>query len=112
MTTSDCEPRSSVGADVVFLFDVERWRNQHLLDSQPLDVHPQDAARDLAGLGSILRELDAARLAASADVDLRLDDDGNAELLCDALSLFWGRGDLPGCTGTPNRRRMSFAWYS
>ena len=67
-------------AEVILFGDVERGRDEDLLDGQPLDVHAQDAAGDLARLCGGLAELDAARLAAPTDVDLRLDDDGDAEL--------------------------------
>jgi hypothetical protein len=41
-----------------------------------LDVHAEDVARVLADLGLVVGELDAARLAATTDLHLRLDDDG------------------------------------
>ena len=42
---------------------------------------PRIAVGVLLGLGAVLRELDAARLAAAADLDLGLDHDRVAELL-------------------------------
>ena len=45
------------------------------------DVHPEDLARTCLGLVSARRELDAAGFPAPARQHLRLDDDGEAELL-------------------------------
>ena len=46
---------------------------QTTCDDVALDVEPDDVGRVLARLGLVRRELDAAGLAASADLHLRLD---------------------------------------
>ena len=86
-------------ADVVLLGDIDGGRDQHFLDGQPFDVHAEDLAGDLASLLRRVAELDAARLATSADVDLRLDDDGYAKLAGDRFGLLGGGGDLAGLHG-------------
>ena len=86
-------------AEVVFLGDLDLGRDEDFLHRQPLDVHPQHLLRRFARQLRRVAELDAARLAASADVDLRLDDDGFAELARDGLGLLGGRGDLARLDG-------------
>src|SRR5207248_5027456 len=65
---------------VVLVGDVARPLDEHGAHDVPLDVH----AENLLGLGrrvlGIVGELDTAGLAATADPDLRLDDDAAAEL--------------------------------
>ncbi len=68
-------------ADVELLADVGAFLDQqpaHLLPAGAGlvgdELHPEDLARELAHLVDRLRDLDAAALAASAGVDLRLDD--------------------------------------
>src|SRR6185369_16192057 len=83
--------RRAVGEDgeVVLLLDVGAFLDQeapHLLPLRPGlvgdELHAEDLAGELRHLGLRARELDAAALAATAGVDLRLDDpDGAAELL-------------------------------
>jgi hypothetical protein len=75
-------------AEVELLVDVERFLDQDLAHDAPLGAglvrdegHPEDLLRQLAGFVRVVRELDAAALAAAAGVDLRLDDDAAAELL-------------------------------
>ena len=51
------------------------------LDDVALDVHAEDVAGVLADLGLVVGELDAAGLAAAADLHLGLDDDGVAGLV-------------------------------
>ena len=65
-------------------------------DGVALDVQPEDARGRCLGLVRVVRDLDAAGLAATADLDLRLDDDGAAELLGCRSYFFWGVGDDAG----------------
>jgi hypothetical protein len=67
--------------EVVLLRDVRGPLDPELVDDVPTDVESQDRARLLLRVGGIVRELDAAGLAATAGQDLRLDDDRAAELL-------------------------------
>ncbi len=66
---------------VVLLVDVGRLLDPQSLDDVALDVHPEDVAGVLAYLGLVVGELDAAGLATTADLHLRLDDDGVAGLI-------------------------------
>ena len=52
---------------------------QQLADDVAVDIEPEDAARFLLGVGRIVGELHAARLATAAGEHLRLDDDRAAE---------------------------------
>ena len=61
-----------------------------------LDVQPENAAGQFLGLRRVVRDLDAAGLAATARLDLRLDDDRAAELLGCRSYFFWGVGDDAG----------------
>ena len=62
------------------------------------------------GLVRVGRELDAAALAAAAGVDLRLDDDGHAELGRDGARLRAGVvATRPRGTGTPYCASSSLA---
>ena len=69
-------PRGAIqdGGHVELLDDVGGRRDQHLADGHALDVHAEDGAGDPFGLIGRAGELDAARLAATADQHLRLDD--------------------------------------
>ena len=51
------------------------------MDGEAADVHAEDRLGVLLGLRAVVRELDAARLAAAADLDLGLDHHRVAELL-------------------------------
>jgi hypothetical protein len=51
------------------------------VDGEAADVHPEDRLGVLLGLGAVLGELDAARLAAAADQDLGLDHDRITEVV-------------------------------
>ena len=82
-------------AEVVFFSDLDLGCDEDFLHRQPFDVHPQHLLRRFSRQLWCVAELDAACLAASADVDLRLDDDRFAELARDGLGLLWGRSDLP-----------------
>ena len=81
-------------AQVDLLADVGARIDQHLLDRQALDVHPQDAPGDLLGFLRAPGELDAARLAAAADQHLRLDHHRAAEALGDGARLSRRRGHI------------------
>src|SRR4051794_34373889 len=59
---------------VPLVLDLRGLLDPDLVDRQAADVHPEDVARVLAGLVLVLRDLDAAELAAPADLHLRLDD--------------------------------------
>ena len=98
--------------EVVLLHGRRRRRDQHPVDGEPLDLHPEDVRRVLEGLVGGLGELDAAGLAAAAGLDLGLDD-------AEAVLLGGGPGLLrrwwPRCRGwsvTPCLAKSSFAWYS
>ncbi len=82
--------------DVRFGRDVRGGSHEHLFDRQPLDLHAEDLAGDLARFLGGLGELHAARLAAAAGVHLRLDHHRAAELARDRLGLGGGRRDLAG----------------
>ena len=62
-------------AGVVLLGDVGRVLDPDPLDDVALDVHPEDVPGVGAHLVGVVGELDAAGLAAAADLHLRLDDD-------------------------------------
>ena len=68
-------------AGVVLLVDVRRLLDPDALDDVALDVHAEDVAGVLAHLGLVVGELDAAGLAAAADLHLGLDDHGVAGLV-------------------------------
>ena len=60
---------------VVLLGDVAGVLDPHPLDDVALDVHAEDVAGVHAHLVGVVGQLDAAGLAATADLHLRLDDD-------------------------------------
>jgi hypothetical protein len=60
-----------------------------LVDGVALDVHAQDLARTGHRLGGALGELDAAGLASTADLDLRLHDHASTQLLGRFLRVRW-----------------------
>ena len=66
---------------VVLGGDVGRALHPQLVDREPADVHPEDRVRVGLRRVGVLRDLDAASLAAAPDLDLCLYDDGKAELL-------------------------------
>jgi hypothetical protein len=51
------------------------------VDREAADVHAQNGLGMPLGLGALVGQLDASRLAAPADLHLRLDDDRIAEIL-------------------------------
>ena len=83
-------------AGVVLLVDVGGVLDPQPLDDVPLDVHPEDApgmgAHVLGGVG----QLDAAGLAAPADLDLGLDHDGVSGGVGLGDGLVDGQGDPTG----------------
>ena len=86
-------PVEQVG-DVVLLLDVRARVDQHAVHGVALDVHAEDLPGQLTGLGRGLGDLDAAGLAAAADLDLGLDDGDAADLLGGRLGLVGRRRDL------------------
>ena len=70
------------------------------------------SSRLLLGVGRVVGELDAARLAAAAGQHLRLDDDRAAELLRRRAGLLGRAASRPSETGMPTRRKSSLPWYS
>jgi len=70
-------PRAAIQhrREVVLVHDIGGRRDQHLTHRDALDVHAQDARRDLLGSGRVGGQLHAAGLATAADQHLRLDDD-------------------------------------
>jgi hypothetical protein len=75
---------------MIFAGDLGRRHDQHLLDDQTLDGHPQDLLRRLRGLGGRLGELDPASLAPAASVDLRLHHDRATNSAGNRFRLRWG----------------------
>jgi hypothetical protein len=71
------------------------------VDRQALDVHAEDVARVLADLVAALGNLDAAELAATADLHLRLDDAGVADGVSSVDRLVHGRGRAALRDGDP-----------
>ena len=63
------------------------------------DVHAEDVRRVLLGLHAVLGHLDAAGLAAAADLHLRLDDAGVADLVGRRDGLLDGGGRSAGGDG-------------
>ena len=88
-------PVEQVG-EVVLLGDVAGLGHHHLVDDVPLDVQPEDVLGARLGVVGVVGELDAAGLAAAADLDLRLDDDGRGDLARDRLRLLGRLGDATG----------------
>ena len=68
----------------------------HALDDVALDVHAEDVPGVGADLVGVVGELDAARLAAPADLHLRLDDDRVPGGLGGCDRLVDGVGDVAG----------------
>ena len=67
--------------EVVLALDVRRLLDPERADDVAVDVESEDVAGLRLRVGGIVRELDAAGLAAAAGQHLRLDDDRAAELL-------------------------------
>jgi len=93
--------------EVVLLRDLGALGDHDRLDRVALDVHPEDGLGRLGSSLGALDDLDATGLAATAGLDLGLDDDDTAALGPDPLSgslRFLGRaGDLAGQHGDPVR---------
>ena len=79
--TVERDPEIELGGDVRRALDVD------LVNAQSFEVHPEDRLRGLARLGRRLRDLDAAGLSATADLDLRLHRDGGADRFRGGLGL-------------------------
>ena len=76
---------------VVLGGDVGGPLDPDLVHRQAADVHAEDRLGVRLGLVGVLGDLDPAGLAAAADLDLGLDDDGEAELLGRLARLLRGR---------------------
>ncbi len=81
---------------VVLGRDLRRALDPQLVDGQPADVHPEDRAGVLRGLGAVVGDLDPAELAAPADLDLCLDRARIADRLGGGDGLLDGPRRLPG----------------
>jgi hypothetical protein len=79
---------------VVLLVDLARSLHVELVHGEALDVHAEDRPGLLLGLLAVMRELDAARLAAPPDQDLRLDHARVPELLGGGDRFLDGLGGL------------------
>ena len=66
---------------VVLLVDLGGLLHVQLVDRVAADVHAEDRGGVLLGLVAVVRQLDAAGLAAAADLDLGLDHHREAEIL-------------------------------
>ncbi len=94
-------------AQIEFALDLRAGFDVDLVDGQPFgarllrgEPRAEHAGRGRRDVGDRLRELDAARLAAPAGVDLRLDDpDPAAQPARGVRSFFRGRGDETGGHG-------------
>ena len=82
--------------EVVLLVDAGALGDHDALDDVALDVEAEDRLRRLVRLVGGLGDLHAARLAAAAGLDLRLDDDHAADLLGCGPRLFRRVGDEAG----------------
>ena len=80
---------------VVLLVDLGGLLHVQLVDGEAADVHAEDRLGVLLGLLAVVRELDAARLAAAADQDLGLDHARIAERLGGLDGLLDRRGGTP-----------------
>ena len=80
--------------DVVLLLDVRARVDEHAVDRVALDVHAEDLLGGGPGVVGGLGHLDAAGLAAAADLHLGLDDGDPADALGDRLRLVGRGGDL------------------
>src|SRR5207248_82093 len=96
--------------EVVLLRDLRGPFDPELADDVAADVEAEDVARASLGLGRVVGELHAARLAAPARQDLRLDDDLRAELLGGRAGK--GRVEVAGhdVVRHPNRVRRSIGY--
>ena len=81
--------------EVVLARDLRGLLDPQLAHDVAADVQAEDLRRARLGLVGRLRELDATRLAAPAGQDLRLDDDGAAELVRRRARLLGGRRQPP-----------------
>ena len=81
-------------ADVQFVDEVDGRLDQHAVDVQPLQVHPEDVVRGLAEFLLVVDQLDAAGLPAPADLYLRLHRAGVADRVGRRDGLLDGRREL------------------
>ena len=88
---------------VVLGRDLRRALDPQLVDGEPTDVHPEDRAGVLRGLGTIVGDLDPAELAAPADLNLCLD----RARISDRLG--GGDGVVDGPRRLPGRDRNTVA---
>lgn len=79
---------------VVLLGDVGCPFDPHALHDVALDAHADDVSGVRAHLVFVVGQLDAARLAATADLHLRFHDDWIADALCDRERLVDGVCDV------------------
>ena len=106
--------------------DLRRALDPQLVHGQAADVHAEDRRRVLARLRRVGGDLDAAELAAAADLDLRLDRAGEADRvggrhrLVDAArglarrepgSRDARRAAFPGIRGDPSARRGLYSTF-
>ena len=84
---------------VVLLGDVAGSFDPHPLDDVALDVHAQDVGGVQSGLGGVIGQLDAAGLATTTDLHLRLDDDRVPGHLCGGDGLVDGVRHVAGADG-------------
>ncbi len=85
--------------DVVLLGDVRSLRDHDPVHGVALDVHAEDGVGVRLGLVGGVRQLDPAGLAAAADLDLGLDDDGAADPLRGGSGFGRGGGHRAGEDG-------------
>ena len=98
---------------VVLGGDVRGRLDPDLVHGEAADVHAEDRAGVLLGLAAVLRDLDAAGLAAAADQHLRLDHARVADLVGGGDRLLDGRRPARRTgTGTPWRANSCLPWYS
>ena len=96
-------------AGVVLLVDVRGPLDPHSFDAVALDVHAEDVPGVQADLVGVVGELDPARLAAAADLDLRLHDDRVAGRLGLRDRLVDGLGDAAGADRDPEAGEVLLA---
>ena len=95
--------------EVVLLGDLRGLLDPELLDHVAADVEPEDVAGFVFRILWILGELHAARLAAAAGQDLRLDDDLPADLLRGPPSLVRRGREPPVGDGDAEAREQLLA---
>ena len=94
---------------VVLLGDVAGALDPHALDLVTLDVHADDVARMSANFVFVIRELDAACLAATTNLHLRLHDNRIPDSLSDGYRLIDGVRHVAGRYRDTERRKVLLA---